>query len=89
MQHHPHAPSPGASTTTRRLPSGAIQVGPWTVAARPGRVYLAAEPDADTDLRPDVAIDLAAALLDQALTADAHALDAHTEAAFALDGGAW
>lgn len=74
MHAHP-APPPGGASTTRRLPSGAAQVGPWTISSRPGRVYLHADPAADSDLRPAAAVDLAAALLDAALDADAAVLD--------------
>jgi hypothetical protein len=62
MHQHPDAPTPGPSTTAHRLPSGAVQVGNYTVAARPGRVYLAEEGEPG-GLQPAAARALAAALV--------------------------
>jgi hypothetical protein len=73
-------PATPPSTGPRRLPSGAVQVGPFTVAHRAGRVYVHLDPDADPDLATGPALDLAAAVHDAALAAEAAALE--------LDAGA-
>jgi hypothetical protein len=54
--HSPSSPGP------RQLPSGAVAIGPWTIAARPGRVYLSVDPAADGDLSTGAAYEMAAAI---------------------------
>jgi hypothetical protein len=58
------------SAGARRLPSGAVEVaGSWTVAVRPGRVYL--HPTGlDGALQPGAALELAAELHQAALDAE-------------------
>jgi hypothetical protein len=55
--------------TRPRRAARAVQVAGWTVASRPGRVYLHADGDVGA-LRPDVARELAAELHEAAREAD-------------------
>ena len=66
---------PASSPGPRQLPSGAVAIGPWTVSARAGRVYLSCDPNADADLATGPALDLAAAIHDAATAAERAAVE--------------